>query len=117
MRYIILVLLNTPIILLALATIITQYKLNKVSKNRFRHQLILWVVVLVVLVGSFPLYNLSVGRAPLDSSELSSFDIVQITAIVLLFYTTNSARQQIDQLERRLRDLHQEVSIRMSMKK
>ena len=114
MRYLTLVLLNVPIILAALINIITQYKLRKVSVTRFRHQLIIWMVIMVVLIGSFPLYNISIGHPPLDSSELSLFDILQTTAIILLFYIANNQRQRIDQNEHRLRDLHQELSIRLS---
>ena len=117
MRYLTLVLLNVPIILAALINIITQYKLRKVSVTRFRHQLIIWMVIMVILIGSFPLYNISIGHPPLDSSELSLFDILQTTAIILLFYIANNQRQRIDQNERRLRDLHQELSIRLSNEK
>ena len=117
MRYLILVLLNVPIILAALINIITQYKLRKVSTARFRHQLIIWLVIMVVLVGSFPMYNILLGHPPLDSSELSLFDILQTTTIILLFYIANNQRQRIDQNERRLRDLHQELSIRLSNEK
>ena len=116
MRYLILVLLNVPIILAALINIITQYKLRKVSLARFRHQLIIWLVIMIVLVRSFPMYNISLGHPPLDSSELSLFDILQTTAIILLFYIANTQRQRIDQNERRLRDLHQELSIKLSQK-
>lgn len=116
MRYLILVLLNVPIILAALINIITQYKLRKVSTARFRHQLIIWLVIMIVLVSSFPMYNISLGHPPLDSSELSLFDILQTTTIILLFYIANTQRQRIDQNERRLRDLHQELSIRLSKK-
>lgn len=114
MRYLILVLLNLPIILVALANIITQYKLGKVSAGRFRHQLILWLAIMVVLIGSFPLYNAISGRPPLDSGELSLFDIIQTTAIVFLLYFINRHRQKLDQTEKRLRDLHQELSIKVS---
>lgn len=116
MRYIILVLLNTPIILLALVNIITQYKLKKVSPGRFRHQLFIWLFVLVVLIGSFPVYNLLSSKSILDSSELSLFDIIQTTAIILLFYIVNSQRHQNELTTRRLRDLHQELSITLSKK-
>ncbi|MCD1275663.1 MAG: hypothetical protein LP071_01635 [Candidatus Nanogingivalaceae bacterium] len=117
MRYLVLVLLNVPIILAALINIVTQYKLRKVSPARFRHQLIIWLILMIVLIGSFPLYNISIGHPPLDSSELSLFDILQTTAIILLFYIVNNQRQRIDQNERRLRDLHQELSIKLSNEK
>ena len=116
MRYLILVLLNLPIILVALVNIVTQYKLKKVSAGRFRHQLILWIVIMVVLIGSFPLYNMANGKAAFNSEELSLFDIVQTTAIIFLFYIVNNQRQRNDQSERRLRELHQELSIVLSDK-
>ena len=116
MRYLALVLLNLPIILAALVNIVTQYKLKKVSAGRFRHQLILWIVIMVVLIGSFPLYNMTNGKAAFDSEELSLFDIVQTTAIIFLFHIVNNQRQRNDQIERRLRELHQELSIKLSDK-
>lgn len=116
MRYIVLVLLNIPIILLALVNILTQYKMHRVSKTRFRHQIILWAVILVVLICSFPLYNYLVGRPPLDSHELSFFDIAQTTVLIFLFYAVNRQRQQIEQTNHILRSLHQEISIRLSKK-
>lgn len=117
MRYVILVLLNLPIILVALVNIVTMYKLKKVSPNRFRHQIILWLLIMIILIGSFPLYNALTGRPMLDSSELSLFDIAQTTIIIFLIYSINNQRQRQDQNERRLRELHQELSIRLSRNK
>ena len=116
MRYIILVLLNVPIILLALTSIVTQYKLGKVNKNRFHHQLFVWLVMLLLLIGSFPVYNIAAGRPPLDSTELSVFDILQTTAVIFLVYIANNQRIRLDQNEKRLRDLHQKLSILLSSK-
>lgn len=116
MRYVTLVLLNLPIIFLALLTLITKYKLEKISKRRFTTQLFIWLALLAVLIGSFPIYNAMSGRPALDAHELSWFDIVQTTAIVFLFFTINNQRQQLEQTERRLRELHQELSITLSDK-
>ena len=114
MRYIILVILNLPVILLALVNIVTQYKLKKVSKNRFRHQFIMWFAILVILISSFPVYNSLAGRPPLDSTELTVFDIVQTTAIIFALYALNRQRQATEQADSRLRDLHQQLSISLS---
>jgi hypothetical protein len=116
MRYIILVLLNLPVILLALMNIVTQYKLGRISSARFRHQIILWVVILIVLIGSFPVYNLLSGSPVLDAKKLSAFDIVEVTAIIYLIYIVNDHRRKIEQSERLIRDLHQELSIKLSEK-
>jgi len=66
---------------------------------------------------SFPFYNHLIGNPLLDSAELSLFDIVQTTAIVMLFYGANSQRQKIDKAEKTIRDLHQELSIKLSVGK
>lgn len=114
MRYLVLILLNTPIIFLAFLNIVTQYKLRRISRRRFYHQLVLWIVILTLLIGSFPVYNLLSGHPILDSTDLSAFDIVQTTAIIFLFYFVNDQHRKMDLTERRLRDLHQELSIRLS---
>lgn len=115
MRYFILVVLNMPIILLALISAVTQYKLRRVSKNRFRHQIIIWSIIFALLIASFPTYNTLVGRPPLDSTELSVFDILQTTGLILLFYIANRQRQRLDQHEKRLHELHRELSIKLSL--
>lgn len=117
MRFIILLLLNLPVILLALVNLLTKYKVGRISKERFRLQVLLWSIILIVLIGSYPVYNLLSGRPALASDELSLFDIAQTTALVLLIYIINNQRQKIDTAERRLRDLHQELSIKLSLKK
>jgi len=115
-RYIVLAILNTPIVLLALLNIVTRFKMGKVSKRRFRRQIFMWVLILTVLLCSFPLYNYLNNRPMLDSTDLSAFDIVQTTAIIGLMYVLNNMRQKAEETERRLRDLHQELSIKLSSK-
>lgn len=114
MRYLILVLLNLPVVLLALVNLVTRYKTGKNSRRKFKQQSFLWATVTIVIVSSFPIYNLIAGRDPFESSQLSLFDIVEITAIVFLIYTVNTMRQKLESTETRIRDLHQELSIRLS---
>jgi hypothetical protein len=114
MRFLILLALNIPIISIALLNIVTRYKLRKISKRRLTIQMFLWAILLTVLVCSFPLYNLLSGRPLLDAQELTAFDIIQTTAIIFLFYVINTMRQRIEWSERTIRDLHQEVSIKLS---
>ncbi len=114
MRYIFLLLLNVPIIAAALLNLVTRYKLGRITKRRFKIQMLLWAILLVVLIFSFPAYNYLTGKPILDSHELSLFDIFQTTAIIFLIYVLNNMRQKIEWTEKTLRDLHQELSIRLS---
>lgn len=78
--------------------------------------MILWAILLVILVFAFPLYNLFTSKPLLDSEELSLFDIIQTTAIIFLIYVVNNMRLKNEWNEKRIRELHQEVSIRLSSK-
>ncbi|MEO5949045.1 MAG: hypothetical protein ABIP74_01455 [Candidatus Saccharimonas sp.] len=91
--------------------------MKRITKERFRLQALLWITILLVLVMSFPVYNLLSGRSPLDSHELSLFDMTQITVLISLIYIVSHQRQRIEANERRLRDLHQELSIILSTHK
>lgn len=114
MRYIILVILNIPIIILAIFNIITQYKMKKVTRKRLVHQTVLWLLTLIILICSFPFYNYITGKPLLDSSELSLFDITQTTVIIMLFYILNGQRRKLERTEKTMRDLHQEISIKLA---
>jgi hypothetical protein len=114
MRYLLLIALNLPVILIALVNALTQYKLKKTTKRHFTHQLIMWFIITLVLCGSFPVYNLLTSRPIFQSDSFSTFDIAQTTAIIYLIYLINHQRQRIDQTEKTLRELHQEISIKLS---
>lgn len=115
-RYLLLFLLNFPLILLAILGLITQYKLGKSSKRRMYVQLTIWILIAVSLLAAEPIYNWLFVRGLTQTDSLSLFDVVQITAIVMLFYVANRTRAKLDILERRVQDLHQELSIRLSLK-
>lgn len=116
MRYLVLVALNLPIIFLAYIKIIVQYKLHKISLERFRVQMLLWLIVCVGLIASFPVYNYLSGAPLLDSASLSGLDILQTTIIVYLIYVINDHRRKIELSEKTMRNLHQELSIKFAKK-
>lgn len=115
MRYLLLLLLVAPVIGLALINLLTRYKLGHIAKSRFMKQLLLWLAILIVVSCSFPLYNHLNNRPVLDSTDFSSFDIIQTTTLVWLIYVVNDQRQRLDKSERQMRDLHQELSIRLAI--
>ena len=114
MRYLLLVILNLPIILLALLNQVTRYKLRQISHRKYIIQLVFWSILLVILIGSYPIYNLLTGNPSLDSNDLSLLDIIQTTTVIALLYAVNALRRRVDESERRLRELHEELSIKLS---
>lgn len=113
-RYTLLFLLNLPFILAALLGITVSYKLNKISRRRYASYLIFWLVLLAGLALASPIYNYLFTRELTQTEPLSLFDVMQITGIVSVLYIATRTRARVDSLERRVNDLHQELSIRMS---
>ncbi len=116
MRYVLLLLLNSPIIAVALLNTTTKYKLGQVDRTKFVKQLVSWLGLLLLLLVALPIYNYSHNDSLFQSPKLTILDIAQITAIVYLVFIVNTLRLKVEKTEQRLRDLHQELSIRLSKK-
>lgn len=116
-RYLILLIFNLPFILLSILSAITRYKLHRSSAKRCLVQISIWLAVLLGLIMMEPLYNWLFRHQMTQTEPLSLFDVAQITAIVVVFYVANRSHTKVETLERRVQDLHQELSIRLSEKK
>ena len=116
-RYLLLFLLNLPFILAGILSAVTSYKIGKTSKQRFFTQMTIWLLLLTGLIVAEPLYNWLFTNNLTQTEPLSLFDVVQITAIIFVFYIANRSRLKIEVLERRVHDLHQELSIKLSSNK
>lgn len=113
-RYLLLVLLNLPFIIAALIGALTQYKLGRISKYRFALQLSLWTVLAAGLIFAQAIYQWLFSNNLTKTEPLSLFDVVQITAIIVILYIANRTRSRLDILEQRIRNLHEELSIKLS---
>lgn len=115
-RYLILLVINLPFFILAITSIVTRYKMNRTTRKRATIQLSLWVLLFVCLAVAEPIYHWLFANNFTKTDSLSLFDVVQITAIVFLLYVVNGLSLRVEQTEKRLNDLHQELSIRLSAK-
>jgi len=113
-RYLILVILNAPFIIAGILNSLVNFKLNKLSRNRFVLQELLWLVLFAGLVLAKPIYQFLFSNNLTQTEPLSLFDVIQITGIVIVFFIASRSRTKLETLERRVQDLHQELSIRLS---
>lgn len=116
-RYLLLFLLNLPFIAAAMLSALTQFKLRKISKRRFMASMSVWTIILIGLASAEPLYEWLFTNKLTETEPLSLFDVIQITGIVIVFYMANRTRTKVEILEKRLQELHQEVSIQLSTTK
>lgn len=113
-RYMILIILNAPLVVVGLLNSVAAYKLKRSGKRRFVFRVIFWLVVLAGLILIEPAYNFLFSNNLTQTEPLSLFDVIQITGIVFVFLIANQAYVRADLLEHRLEDLHKELSIRLS---
>lgn len=113
-RYVLLMIMTSPFIFAGVLSALTQYKMGRISQRKFLTQTTLWVCILVALIFSEQLYYTLYNRGYTQTDSLSLFDVIQITGIIVLFYIANRLIAKVERLEVRLKDLHQELSIRLS---
>ncbi len=116
-RYLVLIILNTPLIMVAILSATVSYKLKKIDRRRYILRLILWLGIFAGLVFAQPIYRLLYSNNLTQTEALSLFDVIQITGIIITLFIANQAYLKADVLERRVQDLHQELSIRLSKDK
>lgn len=90
------------------------YKLGRMSRRRFFFGLTFWLILLAGLVFLQPIYDFLFSNHLTQTEPLSLFDVVQITGILFTLFVANKAYGKVDQLERHVHDLHQELSIQLS---
>jgi hypothetical protein len=105
-----------PLILLGITNAVVGYKLKRTSFRRFVFRLVLWLGILAALVLVQPIYNFLFSNNLTQTEPLSLFDVILITGTIIVLFLANLANSRAAILEKQVRDLHQELSIRLSDK-
>lgn len=113
-RYLILIVFNLPLVISAISNAFVSYKLGHLSLKRYLLKTTFWLFVLFGLIFAESIYSYLYNEGLTQTEPLSLFDVLQITGIIYVFYLVNRLYVKVDKLERKVQDLHQEVSIRMS---
>lgn len=115
-RYLLLVILNLPFIIAGIINAIVAFKLNRIGRRRLVLRLTVWISILLSLVFAEPIYSYLFSNNLTQTEPLSLFDVIQITGIIGVLFIANLAYSKVNILERKVQDLHQELSIRLSNK-
>lgn len=116
-RYLLLLILTLPFILASILSAITKYKLSRSSKKHLVAQVVIWLLVFVGIASSESIYTWLFQHKLTQTEPLSLFDVIQITGIIIVFYVASRSHAKIETLERRIQDMHQELSIQLSRNK
>lgn len=86
------------------------------TRKRFIIGLAFWIILFAGLLSVKPIYSFLFSNNLTQTEPLSLFDVTQITGIIFTLLIANKAYGKADLLEKRVNDLHQELSIRLSKK-
>lgn len=113
-RYLLLVLLNVPLLIAGMMNTVVGYKLGHMGRRRFIFGLVFWIAILAMLIFAKPIYTYLFSNNLTQSEPLSLFDVMQITGIIFTLFIANRAYGKVNVLERKVQDLHQELAIRLA---
>lgn len=113
-RYLILLVLTAPFIIAGFLNALVAFKMKRSSRRQFLFRSMAWILIFIGVLLAEPIYQFLFSNNLTQTEPLSLFDVMQITGIVFVFFLASRSRVKIESLERRVNDLHQELSIRLS---
>lgn len=113
-RYLILVLLNLPLIVAGIISSVIGYKLKTIRRSQLFARLLLWGFIFVGLISVKNVYDFLFSSNLTRTEPLSLFDVVQITGIVFAIFLAIRARTKADLLQRQVHELHQQLVLHLS---
>lgn len=115
-RYLLLILLNLPIIVVSIITNVAKYKMNKMPRKNFLRRALFWSCAFIAVCAGFPVYNLLYNINPIFDTGLSLLEIILITCVIHLMFSIGSISIKVEENEKTMRELHQQLSIDLSKK-
>ncbi len=113
-RYLLLIILNIPIVAAGIMSSVVSYKLKRIKRRKLVFRLTFWVAIIAGLIFAEPIYSFLFSHQLTQTEPLSLFDVIQITGIIFALYVANQAYARISYLERKVHEMHREISIRLS---
>lgn len=116
-RYVLLIILNAPVLLLGIVGALTNYKTSRISRRRCYWQVIFWVLVGVGLVFVEPAYNILIRHNLTNSTPMSLFDIVLLTGIIFCLLLIKSTNEKLAILTKKFSRMHENLVIAEEQRK
>ena len=112
-KYLLLILINAPIVLLGIVRAITRYKTKpaRISKNKAVYEVLFWLSIGVALSFAQPIYNALVRYNLTDSTPMSLFDVAVLTLFVFALLLIVETNEELTSLRKTVSRLHEKLAI------
>jgi hypothetical protein len=110
-KYVVLVLVTSPLILLAILMAVTSYKTGRSTRRRCAVLVVFWLLVGAGMLFVEPAYNALVRANLTASPPLSVFDVILLAGIVFLLLLIVQLYDRMNTLSRKLARMHEGLAI------
>lgn len=113
-KYVIFIILNTPLVLYLMFNVVLLYKLKKLRLPQAILRLSLWGMLLLGIWFTQPITDFLYQNELTASPPLSIFDVFLTTGVLVCFVMIGRAHSRIRELEDRFTAFHEKASITFS---
>jgi hypothetical protein len=110
-KYVLLVLINSPLIILAVLMAVTGYKTGRSTRRRCGVVVTFWLMVGIGMFFVEPAYDSLVRANLTDSPPMSVFDIILLTGIIFLMLLIVQLYERLTTLSRKVSKMHEGIAI------
>jgi hypothetical protein len=113
-KYVIFIILTTPLILYLMFNVVLLYKLKKLRPTQAAIRFVLWGLLLIGIWFTRPITDFLYQNELTASPPLSIFEIFLTTGLLICFIMIGRAHSRLRELEDRFTKLHEKASIAFS---
>jgi hypothetical protein len=110
-KYILLIIINAPLIMLGVISAVTDYKTSRISRNRCTLQVLSWLIIGLSLVMVQPVYDILIRSNLTESPPLSVFDIVLLSGVLFCLLLIKRTNEKVDVLSKKVSRMHENIVI------
>ncbi len=110
-KYLLLVLINLPVVMVGIVRAITRYKTkpSRISRTKCVVEVVFWLSIGVVLSFVQPLYNTLIQHNLTDSAPMSLFDVAVLTLFVFALLLIVETNEEVTALKRTVTRIHEKL--------
>jgi hypothetical protein len=108
-KYAILVIVNLPLLLIAIVGTLTNYKTGRISKKKASFEVVFWLTIGMLLVLIEPIYNTLIRHDLTNSAPMNIFDVALLTLFVLSVLLIKQSNEKVSQLNKKISRMHESI--------
>lgn len=112
-KYLLLVLINVPVVLVGVVRAITRYKTKpaRISRSKAIIEAMFWLAIGVGLIFVEPFYNTLLRHNLTDSPSMSIFDVALLTLFVFALLLIVETNEELTALKKTVSRIHERLAI------